>query len=454
MPQQKHTKGRFNTQLPHLVPFTGMIFSKKPANDEYTKENSIDFHLEMIKKIDTLIKENEPGTQEEDTGMETSVSPPIKTPVELRSPLNRSLGHVEFQWEQPIEQPPIKSRSIPEEFKTELPLSIHPEFTFVTDLDLPDTVLRIKPRSEDRVEVIDLASFMDDRVTSNKTTPLTIATQHTQDKPPSSSKNESFTEKPRDKKMEVIDARSLTQKTYEDVFNAAMKQSEEIDRKSKIYYLNSKDNKEQKQKKMEFKQSYIPIDFDERSKELKEQQEHEQEKKHEQEEKMQKQLEHEHEKLEKLETKKAKLQEKKHELKQKEKKEYKKEPTHPRKEVTTKPDKEQKRLQRLQIRQARIEERKRQKEDKKALKEKQKQQRLKHQAKDKKQKTTKEKPSGLSFLKKEKHAELLELDDDLKKVLLITDSLLGELPEDVIDRFAQSEDFELYERVLNKYKIK
>ena len=29
----------------------------------------------------------------------------------------------------------------------------------------------------------------------------------------------------------------------------------------------------------------------------------------------------------------------------------------------------------------------------------------------------------------------------------MTDTLLGELPEDVINRFMQSEDFELYERV-------
>jgi hypothetical protein len=36
----------------------------------------------------------------------------------------------------------------------------------------------------------------------------------------------------------------------------------------------------------------------------------------------------------------------------------------------------------------------------------------------------------------------------------MTDALLGELPEDVINRFMQSEDFELYEKVMNKYKIK
>ena len=48
----------------------------------------------------------------------------------------------------------------------------------------------------------------------------------------------------------------------------------------------------------------------------------------------------------------------------------------------------------------------------------------------------------------------LVLEDDVKKVLLITDELLGKLPEEVINEFAQSDDFELYKKVMGKYKIK
>jgi len=43
-------------------------------------------------------------------------------------------------------------------------------------------------------------------------------------------------------------------------------------------------------------------------------------------------------------------------------------------------------------------------------------------------------------------------DEDIKKVLLITDHLLEKLPEDVINEFIKSKDFELYERVINKIK--
>jgi hypothetical protein len=44
------------------------------------------------------------------------------------------------------------------------------------------------------------------------------------------------------------------------------------------------------------------------------------------------------------------------------------------------------------------------------------------------------------------------LDEDIKKVLLITDNLLEKLPEEVINEFIKSKDFELYERVINKIK--
>jgi len=330
-----------------------------------------------------------------------------------------------------------------------------PQFKFITSHEFTKTILDLKPRDEDRIEIIDLSTLTGDNIGAQRLQGLTLARRHSSEKPVASSKKDSTTQQ-HHKKIEVIDARTLKQKTYEDVFVTAMKQTEEIEKKSQIYYLNSKGHKEQKQKKLDDKQSYIPVDFDERSKELKEQQQQEEEQKQQQEQKIQKQLEHEHEKLEKLETKKTKLEEKKHEILQKEKKEQKKTITPPKIELhTKKQEREQKRLQRIELRKARLEERLRLKKEKQALKEKQKQQHLKQKGNNKKQQPKKEKTTGFSLFKKEKPApQTNELDDDLKKVLLMTDSLLGELPQDVIDKFAQSEDFELYERVLNKYKLK
>jgi len=54
------------------------------------------------------------------------------------------------------------------------------------------------------------------------------------------------------------------------------------------------------------------------------------------------------------------------------------------------------------------------------------------------------------FIKSDKEENFV--DEDIIKVLLITDDLLGNLPQDVIDKFTQSEDFKLYEKVISKYK--
>jgi chromosome segregation ATPase len=42
---------------------------------------------------------------------------------------------------------------------------------------------------------------------------------------------------------------------------------------------------------------------------------------------------------------------------------------------------------------------------------------------------------------------------EMKKVLKIMDDLLEKLPEDVIEEFAQSEDFKIYERILDEFGI-
>lgn len=45
------------------------------------------------------------------------------------------------------------------------------------------------------------------------------------------------------------------------------------------------------------------------------------------------------------------------------------------------------------------------------------------------------------------------VDEDLKRLLKVLDQMLGELPEEVIDRFSKSDEFALYERVLDRFKI-
>jgi len=42
------------------------------------------------------------------------------------------------------------------------------------------------------------------------------------------------------------------------------------------------------------------------------------------------------------------------------------------------------------------------------------------------------------------------LDEDVKRVLRVTDDLLGQMPENVVDTFVHSPDFELYKKVMKK----
>ena len=161
-------------------------------------------------------------------------------------------------------------------------------------------------------------------------------------------------------------------------------------------------------------------------------------KKHRIEEKIKIELEKEQEKLLKQQLKKVKSKEKKVEEEKKEpKQEAQQEVQISSVAFTKKQLKEQRRLDQLAARQAIFEERLKIRKEKRLLKERKKHLEL---MKDEVEKYTPEMP--------------IELDADIKKILQITDELLGELPEDVLNRFMRSDEFDLYERILNKYKIR
>ena len=534
--QEKNNKD-WNKHLIMLLPVTGTLFSKKTLSEKL-EENSLDFHLDIINKIDKLLADH----NLEPLSLGTFHAPPIipappPVPIEPRPPLNKTLTHREIAWEPVMEQSGTITQIIPEEFKTEL--SINPPFRFITSKEFIDTIMQKRSSPENRIEIIDLNTLIESNTYLNKTTLRTYEKNHT---------NEEFTTMPEkgplggdihSKKTEVIDIQTLKQKTHENFFITPIDKAEKKE-KSHMYYFSSKNDNNKKQKsffyfsskndntkkpkKIEVEQSYSPLDFEERIKKLKEEQieaeeqrkqqeqemykqlererenleerfkklkeeqieaeeqrkqqeqemykqlerereklreqmikeeqrkqqeverqkqlEREREKLREQmikeeqrkqqEQEINKQLEREREKLEKLEMKKALLEQEKQELKQTEQKIPKQIPQFSVSNRDLKKQaKEQLRLQRLELRKTRLAERQRKKEEKQAQKIK--------------QKHTKE-WAGTT--------ESLELDDDIKKILLMTDTLLGELPEDVIKQFMQSEEFELYQKVLNKYNVK
>jgi hypothetical protein len=44
-----------------------------------------------------------------------------------------------------------------------------------------------------------------------------------------------------------------------------------------------------------------------------------------------------------------------------------------------------------------------------------------------------------------------EFDEDLKKVLKVVDDLLGKLPDEAIDAFANSDEFKIYQKIMDRY---
>lgn len=440
MPQkEKKIKGR-NTQPMILLPITATLFVKKTVVTK-PEPNTLDFHLDIIKKIDKLLAEH----QQEAPPAESFHTPPLNppsppTPIEPRPPLSKAFPHQEIAWEPTSGLSGITTSTIPEEFKTEI--SFNPEFRFITSQEFTDTITQVQPSPEDRVEIIDFNTLIKDDTAFHKTINLTPIKNLKKEKETSLFKHILLDEDHRHKKIEIIDTRTMKQKTYENVLNASEEQAEQIDKKAQLYFLNSKDLADKKQRKLDVEQTDVPDDLEEQSKELK--------KKLAEEEKKLKELEREYEKLEKMEKKKTAIPEKKQMLKEKEKPTSKKELQSSRsKREIKKQQKEQKRLKRLQIRQARIEERQRKKLEKQALKLKQKQQHLKMKGNKQQQKIGRGETT-----KGEKHASALLFDEELIKVLHMTDSLLGELPDDILNDFVESKDYKLYEKVMNKYKIK
>jgi chromosome segregation ATPase len=47
----------------------------------------------------------------------------------------------------------------------------------------------------------------------------------------------------------------------------------------------------------------------------------------------------------------------------------------------------------------------------------------------------------------------IEQEPDTRRVLWVLDELLGSLPKDLVEKFAQSDDFQLYEQVLRRYNV-
>jgi hypothetical protein len=308
--QGKNNK-HWNKYLIMFLPVTGTLFSKKTLSEKLEK-NSLDFHLDIIKKIDKLLADH--NLEPPSTG--TFHAPPIiptppPVPIEPRPPLNKILSHREIAWEPVIEQSGTITQTIPEEFKTEL--SNDPPFRFITSKEFIDTIMQKRSSPEDRIEIIDLNTLIEGNTYLNKKTIRAYEENYTNEKIATTSEKNPLTRDIYNNKTEVIDIQTLKQKTHENYFITPLNETEKKE-KSHIYYIRSKNDNIKKQKsffyfsgkndnskkpkKIEVEQSYSPIDFEERIKKLKEEQIEAEEQRKQQEQEMYKQLERERENLE------------------------------------------------------------------------------------------------------------------------------------------------------------
>ena len=105
MPHQEKNNKSWSTHHILILSTTGALFPKKTPSEK-PEENSLDFHLDMINKIDKLLAEHNLEPQTADTFYMPPIIPPNPpVPIEPRSPLNKTLSHREIAWSPQIEQP-------------------------------------------------------------------------------------------------------------------------------------------------------------------------------------------------------------------------------------------------------------------------------------------------------------------------------------------------------------
>ena len=385
------------------IKFNPRPFTEK-RQTRTVEKNTVDFHVEITKKIDALVEAHEKEVVFEEVGS-TSQGETLEEIAEQRKPVKRKPEMPRIATEIPTPHVFNNLEAKNELFDIELPSAISPNFKFVTTLEEPKDGTHTQNIGQEPVKDEDFHSWMLGGHKEKQKLAMNFANIKVR-------KKEDITKQ---KEIKSNDKHKKNDKT------SAVKKKKTI----KINSVTKKKKEPEKTKK----------EIEERKKEF---------------------ANYILETAEKKEREKEKELKKKKIEKQKEEKEEGKLKTLEQKKAA----KGAKMKEREMMKKARITEKKKKLEAKKALKEEKlnKKTLKKKVAKPKKEKIkTKHSTPGMHHFisgKKETVVENPLLDEDIKKVLSITDNLLEKLPEEVIDKFAQSEDFELYEKVMSKYKIK
>ncbi len=397
-----------------------MILTVKQVSRKRPEKKSVNLHLELINKVDKLIKahNSDSFSIKSDTNQEINDSNNGYT-IEQRPRLNRKINMSEVKVKQNNNF--TTNSTIIEEIDPDLSFANNHGSKFVSNSEFVNNFKPMNETLEARTEIIDLSAFSKGNINSSEKSPPI---------------NDS-------EKIEGFNTKEFDEKSGEKAKMAFKSPEKSNDKLKGDYMKNSGLKKEIKTKESNYKESINSTSFEDTLKDL---DEREKELKRKRLELIKK--EKEAKKLRKLEEKKMKLEERekaKAALKAKKELEIikkRQEKEHKKREV------EEERLKKLELQLLAAEKIKKERES--LLAEKEKEKELQQLKKIEAEKTI----TASTEEEHEKKSEPTLLDDDVKKLLVITNNLLGELPDEVIDKFVESEDFELYSKVLQKYKIK
>jgi len=421
--------------------------SPRKKKRDISQENPVDFHVEMVKKIDALLEkyEKERGEKDQESATLQDVVRSLEELVEIREPFERKpempRKKTDFQSNETLNTIDIEN----ELFDIERPDRTHSDFRFVTGLEESKDIVRIKNPESEHMKDGDFHNWMlsdQDKTVSN------IATSFANIKVRKRRKTEKIngytkTKIELEKTKEKIEKKK---QELEEVEQKERKKEKEL-KKKKIEKI-KKEKEEEKRKKLEMKKAQKEAKTGEQ--ELKK-----------------KELERKKKEEERLRALEAKKAERNAEIKERELEKKKREKLEKKQEEERLKALKLKKQEKEAIKKSRLKEKERKLEAKKAIREEKLKRKLLEEKKLKKKKVEKEKKEPTTILKKKTEKETTEkqhtifgkkeetnLDKEIQEVLAITDKLLENLPDKVIDKFVQSKDFELYEKVLNKYKIK
>jgi hypothetical protein len=407
MRKQKHTRNLRHIS-PLIIPLNLSILKHAQTKLSSHEQSSVDFHVDMVQKIDQLIKEH-PVFDLDSIEQHRTINFVDEPKIEPRHDLNKKLEishptqtetNVQHAEPERIEShPDLRPHTplIPDEFKTDFPSTSNLEFRFIDSFPEKKEILRFVDTPSKHVEIVNLKSFMLNEKDASSQRSSLQRKQELPQKP--KQKPSDFL---RNSRIEVI---PLSQSNIlgTQLFQCSTVAAQESEENAQLFYVSSKKISEKQLKKLEVEQSYIPVN----------------------------------------------LEEKAYHLKEQEIKDIQEQNTHKQEKQT----KEEKRQQKLDAKKKQIEEKKRKKEAKLLEKQQAKQEKKQTKTTGKKHEASKkDKAEKKGLWKKHSEETVEEFDEDLIKVLLMTDELLGKLPEKVIDEFSQSKEFTLYEKVLSKYK--